>query len=103
MPVKGKNKGALTQEISSSPACLCLDDDDTKLPKNRGKISKPLTFFHHLLLEYLQTEPQDLKKQTNKQTTNTAHVDTEDLEKFTKSNETITSISIFFFQYKSYD
>lgn len=82
MPVKGKNKGAVTQEIASSPACLCLDDDDTKLTKNRGKISKPLTFFHHLLSEYLQTEPWDEKKKQQP-----AHVDTEDLEKFTKGNE----------------
>ena len=59
VPVKGENKGAVTQEISSSPACLCLDDDDTKLTKNYGKISKPLTSFHCLLSEYLQTEPRD--------------------------------------------
>lgn len=43
VPVKGTNKGAVTQEICFSPACLCLDDDDTKLTKNHGKITKPLT------------------------------------------------------------
>lgn len=86
MPVKGENKGAVTQEISSSPACLCLDDDDTKLTKNRGKISKPLTFFSSLAFRVFTswTPRQKKKKKNNKP----ARIDTEDLEKFTEGNET---------------
>lgn len=45
VPGKGENKGAVTQEIASSPECLCLDDDDTKLTKTMERSLSLRHFF----------------------------------------------------------
>lgn len=91
VPVKGRNKGAVTQEICSSPACLCSDDDDTKLTKSQVKISKTLTDCHPLLLQYLETEPKTSIPWDWRS------------GKVLWTTKQITPISIFLFQSKFFD